>query len=239
MALRAEEIGTGPAVLFIHGSLGDARLWAPVAGILANRFRCINYDQRFFGGSTGPAEEWAAADDAIAILDRFGVERAALVGLSGGGGIAIDVALAHPDRVWALAHVAGAVAGIGFDLPTPDGVDENDAMAFDFAVWAPLGVDDLIRDMWLATPKARGVPDGAQPRKRPSAAERLGEISVPTLVISAKLDPPSFSQVGRTAASRIPRARLVEIDSDHYLTVRRPDEVGEVLLDFLTEAAHG
>jgi pimeloyl-ACP methyl ester carboxylesterase len=225
-------------VLFVHGSLGDARLWAPVAGIVADRFRCINYDQRFFGGSSGPAEEWSAADDAIAILDRFGVERAALVGLSGGGGIAIDVALAYPDRVWALAHVAGAVAGVGFDLPIPDGVDHNDAMAVDFAVWAPLGVDDLIRDMWLATPKARGLPAGAQPRKRPSAAERLGEISVPTLVVTAKHDPPSFREVGRTAARSIPGARLVEIDSDHYLTVRRPDEIGGLLREFLTDAAH-
>jgi pimeloyl-ACP methyl ester carboxylesterase len=237
VTLWAEEIGSGPAVLFVHGSLGDARLWAPVARIVAGRFRCISYDQRYFGRSTGPATEWSGADDAIEILDRFGVERAAVVGLSGGGGIAIDAALAHPDRVWALAHVAGAVAGMGFDLPVPAGVDPDDTMAVDFAIWAPLGVDAEMRDMWLATAKARGVPEGAQPRPRPRAAERLGEIAVPTLVVVARHDPPGFAEVGRTAADRIPGARLVEVDSDHYLTLRRPREVGDLLTEFLAAAA--
>ncbi len=233
VTLWAQEAGSGPAVLFIHGSLGDARLWEPVARIVAEQYRCIWYDQRFFGRSTGPAGEWSPTEDAVAILDRFGVERAAIVGLSGGGAITVDVALTHPDRVSALVHVAGAVAGMGFDLPVPAGIDENDAMAVDFAIWAPLGVDESIRDMWLATPKARDLPEGARTRPRQSAAGRLGEIAVPTLVVVAKHDPPSFAEVARTAASRIPGARLVEVDSDHYLTIRRPDVVGGLLLDFL------
>jgi pimeloyl-ACP methyl ester carboxylesterase len=119
----------------------------------------------------------------------------------------------------------------------PAGVDEDDTMAVDFAIWAPLGVDELIRDMWLTTPKARGLPEGARSRPRRSAADRLDQIAVPTLVVVARLDPPGFAEVGRTAAGGIPGARLVEVDSDHYLTVRRPDEVGGLLLDFLDAAA--
>jgi 3-oxoadipate enol-lactonase len=227
--------------LFLHGGLGDSRLWDPVARVVAEQFRCINYDQRFFGRSTGPAEEWSPEGDAVAILDRFGVERAALVGLSGGGKIAIDVAVAHPERVWAIAHVAGAVAGISFELPEPVGVDENDAMAVDFALWAPLGVDEPMRDMWLATEKAHDLPEGAIPRPRPKppAGERLEEIAVPTLVVVAKHDPPGFAEVGREAARRIPGARLVELDSDHYLTLRQPEDVGELLLEFLGQPAGG
>jgi pimeloyl-ACP methyl ester carboxylesterase len=94
-----------------------------------------------------------------------------------------------------------------------------------------------MRDMWQATPKARGLPEGARPRPRPSASERLGQICVPTLGVVARHDPPTFTQVARTAAKRIPGARLVEVDSDHYLTLRRPQEVGSLLLEFLATAA--
>lgn len=236
MELWAEERGTGPAVLFLHGGLGDSRLWAPVAEIVARRFRCINYDQRYVGRSTGPAAEWSSADDAVAILDRFGVDRAAIVGLSGGGRIAIDLAVLHPERVWAIAHVAGAVAGIDFDLEEPE---IDDPMELDLAVWAPLGADETMRELWRATLTAQDPPKGAtlRPRPQPPAGERLEEISAPTLVVVAKHDPPSFAEVGRTAARRIPGARLVEFDSDHYLTLRNPEELGELLLEFLTAAA--
>jgi hypothetical protein len=47
--LWAEETGSGPAVFFIHGGIGDSRLWEPVAGLVSERFRSIRYDQRFLG----------------------------------------------------------------------------------------------------------------------------------------------------------------------------------------------
>ena len=245
MELWAEESGAGHAVLFLHGGLGDSRLWEPIADIVARRFRCIRYDLRFYGRSSGPAEEWSSIDDAVAILDRFDVDRTALVGLSLGGGLAIDVALAHPERVWAIAHVAGGVTGMPMRLSAEQeaAYDEAEAagleaqMAFDFDLWAPLGADDSMRDMWLATPDARGLPDGARPRPRPDAHERLGEVAVPTLVVVAEHDPPGLKDIGRTAAHRIPGARLVEVDSDHYLTLRRSEELGELLLEFLAAAA--
>jgi pimeloyl-ACP methyl ester carboxylesterase len=99
-------------------------------------------------------------DDVVAVLDRFGIERAAVVGHSGGGGVAIDLALDHPDRVWAVAHVSGAV-GLGFEFVVPEELAGADQMTRDFAVWAPLGADDLLRKLWHATPKARGLPTGA------------------------------------------------------------------------------
>ena len=236
MSLWVEEEGSGPAVLFVHGGLGDSRLWAPVAHLVAERFRSILYDRRFFGRSTETADEWSEVDDAIAVLDRLGVERTAVVGLSGGGKTAIELALAHPDRVWAIGHVAGAVAGIGFGFDDPEGID--DPMELDLAIWAPLGATDEIRELWRATPDATGLgADARELRPSPPAGDRLDEIAVPTLVVVATHDPPSFVEVGRTAARRIPGARLVEIDSDHYLTLRNPQQLGELLLEFLTAAA--
>jgi 3-oxoadipate enol-lactonase len=245
--LWVEECGSGPAVVFVHGGLGDMRLWERQAWALAARFRCVRYDLRFFGRSTGPGAAWSPVDDLVGLLNVLGIDRAALVGLSLGGGLALDVALAHPERVWALAHVAGAITGAGVDPYTPEqeaaydaALERGDldaAMEIDFAIWAPLGADETMRELWRTTPDARGLPDGAQPLPRPAAHERLGEVSAPTLVVVAKHDPPELRARGETVAGGVPRARLVEVDSDHYLTLREPERVTRILDDFLSSAA--
>jgi 3-oxoadipate enol-lactonase len=245
--LWVEEEGTGPAVLFIHGGLGDLRLWEPQAHALSDRFRCIRYDLRFWGRSESPGVAFSSVEDAIGVLDERGVERAALVGLSLGGGLALDVALAYPDRVWALAHVAGSVSGLPIepwsaeqDAAYEAAVESGDldtAMQMDFDLWAPLGADDAMRELWRMTPDARGIPDGAAPAPRPNAHERLAEIGVPTLVVLAALDPGDLKEAGARVAHTVPGAELVEVGSDHYLTLREPEQVSELLLRFLSAAA--
>jgi pimeloyl-ACP methyl ester carboxylesterase len=241
--LWVETDGTGPTVLFLHGGLGDSRLWAPVADRLADRFRTIRYDYRHYGRSDSPGGEFSTLDDLFAVLDALDVDRAALVGLSLGGSIALDAALARPERVWAVAHVAGAVTGLPLDLATDEeyaqyeaAVERGDldaAMDFDFELWAPLGADDHLRELWLATPDARGLPEGAAPKPRPPAHERLHELSVPTLVIVATHDPQELRDHGSTVARSVPGARLVELESDHYVTLREPDRIAGLLADFL------
>jgi pimeloyl-ACP methyl ester carboxylesterase len=242
--LWVETEGTGPAVLFLHGGLGDSRLWAPVAERLADRFRTIRYDYRHFGRSDSPGGEFATLDDLFAVLDALEVDRAALVGLSMGGSIALDAALARPERVSAVVHVAGTVTGLPLDLASDEeyaeyeaAVERGDlgaAMAFDFEMWAPLGADEHLRELWLATPDARGLPEGATPKPRPAAHERLHELAVPTLVVVATHDPQGLREHGSTVARTVPGARLVELESDHYLTLREPERVAQLLAEFLT-----
>jgi pimeloyl-ACP methyl ester carboxylesterase len=242
--LWVETEGHGPAVLFLHGGLGDSRLWAPVAERLADRFRTIRYDYRHYGRSDSPAREFSTLDDLFAVLDAVDVDTAALVGLSLGGAIALDAALARPERVWAVAHVAGAVTGLPLDLASDEeyaeyeaAVERGDldaAMAFDFEMWAPLGSDEHLRELWLATPDARGLPEGATPSPRPPADERLGEVAIPTLVVVATHDPQGLRDHGSTVARTVPGARLVELESDHYLTLREPDRIAGLLAEFLS-----
>lgn len=245
--LWIEEAGDGPAVLFVHGGLGDSRLWQPQAAALSDRFRCIRHDLRFYGRSTGPGEPWSTVDDLVGVLDALEVDRAALVGLSLGGGIELDAVLAYPDRFWGIVHVAGGVSDLPIDVYSDeqeaafeDAVESGDletAMEIDFAVWAPLGADETFCELWLQTPDARGLPEGAAPLPREEARERLNEIALPTLVVVAEHDPEALREVGATVARRIAGARLVEIGSDHYLTLREPDVVTQLLGDFLTSHA--
>ena len=229
--LWVEDEGDGPAVLFLHGGLGDSRLFEPQAKALADRFRCVRVDLRLWGRSEAPGDPFSWIEDAVGVLDALSIERAALVGLSFGGGIALDVALAHPDRVSALVHVAAGVSGMPVNPYTPEHEARDDEMEVDFEVWAPLGADDFMRELWRSTPEARGVPNGAEPAPRDAAQPE--QLQCPVLVIVAKHDPPAQIEVGRELARRAPNAQFVEVDSDHYLTLREADTVTQLIRDFL------
>jgi 3-oxoadipate enol-lactonase len=218
--LWVEDDGDGPAIIFLHGGLGDSRLWEPVAARLRDSFRCVRYDFRFFGRSEGPDEEWSSVDDVVCVLDALGIDRAAVVGLSMGGGVALRVAQEHPDRVTAVVHVAGAVRP--FELEGYDPGDTRDSeMRADFAVWAPLGVEDGYEAMWFATPEDT-------PPVRRSELD-VDAIAAPIYVITARHDPAVF----RAMADELPAARSADVDSDHYLTLREPDVVAGLIREFL------
>jgi len=218
--LWVEDEGAGPAILFLHGGLGDARLWAPVSERLRDSFRCVRYDFRFFGRSEGPDEEWSSLDDAIGVLDTLEIERSAVVGLSMGGGVALRLGQAHPDRVTAIVHVAGAVGPFEVEGYDPGDTRESEMKA-DFGIWAPLGVEDGYEELWLATPD-----DMPQVRR---IELQLDSIAPPIYVITARHDPPVF----RAMADELPAARRAEVDSDHYLTLREPDVVAGLIREFL------
>ncbi len=246
-----DEAGQGAAVLLLHGGLGGSELWEPVVPFLAERFRVLRTDLRFFGRSAGPAAPWSWQDDVLGVLEELAIERAALVGLSLGGGIALDVALQAPGRLWALACVAPALGGhdgaayseeqdAAYDAALAAG-DLAAAMAVDFEVWAPLGVDERMRRLWHATPDANPLPPGVEPRPPAGgpANERLGELSVPALVVTVARDPAGFRAIGPLVAEAARDARHVELDSDHYVTLREPELVARTLLPFLSETAPG
>lgn len=243
-----DEAGSGPALLLLHGGLGDSGLWEPVVRFLAERFRVIRTDLRFFGRSTGPAAEWSWHDDVIGVLGELGIERAALAGLSLGGRLAIEIALDHPERISALALVAPGLAGHAaapyteeqearYDAAEAEG-DFDGMLAVDLEVWAPLGADERIAQLWFATPDANPLPDFVAPRwpAGQPANERLGELSVPTLVVTVSHDPPGFREIGPLIADEAPNARHIELDSDHYVTLREPKLVAATLLEFLESA---
>lgn len=226
--LWVEDEGAGPPLVLLHGGLGDSRLWSPVVERLRSAFRCIRFDFRFYGRSDADEVEWSHDDDVVAVLDFLGVERAAVAGLSMGGRVALETALRRPERVSAVVHVAGAVGPFELD-PAIEELYESAAtpeqeMLVDFAVWAPLGADARLRELWQATPEARGI--AWQPTRPEPAFE---ELAVPVYVITAALDPAPF----RALAASLPAVESAELDSDHYLTLREPDRVAELIRGFL------
>ncbi|HEX2781549.1 MAG TPA: alpha/beta fold hydrolase [Gemmatimonadaceae bacterium] len=96
--------GSAPALLFVHGMLGDASFWTPTIEALGEqRPRAIAAELRGHGSSEPAASEdyspRACAADLLAVLDGYGLDRATVIGHSYGALVALAFAAAHPERV--------------------------------------------------------------------------------------------------------------------------------------------
>ena len=113
--LYCEETGAGPALVLIHGFTLDTRMWDDQFGLFAEHYHVIRYDLRGFGQSAVPADTlYAHFDDLKALFDALGIEQAHLVGLSKGGGVALDFALAFPAYVRSLVLIDSILGGFSW-----------------------------------------------------------------------------------------------------------------------------
>src|SRR5262249_14759554 len=127
--LAYEVAGDGPrdpAVVLVHGFGLDMRMWDAQIGPLAARFRVVRYDCRGFGasGPFDPGVLYTHAGDLVALLDHLGIGEAVLAGLSFGGRVALQAALAAPDRVRGLALLDAVLDGVPWDPESARALDE-------------------------------------------------------------------------------------------------------------------
>ena len=107
--LRYLDVGSGPAVVLIHGLAGDHTAWRTQIELLRPRYRVIAFDNRGAGLSTQidePISTQELAADTLQLMDRLGVTRAHVVGRSMGGAVAQHMALSAPERVASLVLCA-------------------------------------------------------------------------------------------------------------------------------------
>ena len=117
--LGYEVDGAGEPIVFVHGFGLDGRMWDGEAAHFSRDYAVVRYDVRGFGRSSPPTGPFAHVEAIFAALvSHLGFARAHLCGLSMGGGIAIDFALAHPARVHALVLVDSVVGGFPFPRGT-------------------------------------------------------------------------------------------------------------------------
>lgn len=239
-----EEAGSGPPLVLLHAGILDARMWDEHVAALAERHRVVRYDLRAFGRSDRPSGPFSHVDDLLALVDAVEAERAALLGLSLGGRVAVDFSLTHPARVRALVLVASGLGGFAFNAFTPEQLAELEetfergelerVVDLELEVWAPLGVDDRLRRIARDQAHVNALDDDLEQRIAPPAIERLSEIRAPTLVLTGDRDVPAIADIGDVLEREIAGARRVVVeDADHLLPLRKPDEFTRLVLDFL------
>jgi len=106
------------------------------------------------------------------------------------------------------------------------------AMAeLDMELWAPLGTDEALHAMFIENARASNSDD---PAVEPEAASRLGEIRVPTLVVTGARDVPAMTEIGDLLHGRIAGAeRAVVEEADHMIPWRSPEELSRLVLRFV------
>jgi pimeloyl-ACP methyl ester carboxylesterase len=238
--------GTGEAILLLHPATGSARIWAyqqPV--FVRGGYRVIAYSRRGYGGSDPVPKEnpGTAAGDLHALIEFLGVGRFHLAGSAAGGGIAVDYALSHPERLLGLV-IACAVGGVEDKDYTeiaerlrPKGFDDMPATFRELSpAFRAANAEGTAQWAELARNAVTGNRTGQRAANRIDWAS-LAALKVPTLVIGGDADlyvPPPML---RTYAGRIPGARLVVVpEAGHSLYWERPDIFNTALLEFL--AAH-
>ena len=175
--LAYDAAGQGPAVLLLHGHPFNRTMWQPQIGPLARHYRVIVPDLRGYGESPvtpGIVTMAELAADVSRVLDREEVGPAAIVGLSMGGLVLMELALAAPDRWRALAFIATTARPVTdaerSDRQAKAKIAEENGMLAVAADMLPrlFGPDpdpalvERIRSMMLATSPA-GAPVAAHP----------------------------------------------------------------------------
>ena len=246
---------SAPPVLMIQGLGMDKTGWILQRLALSWRYRVIAFDNRGSGRSDKPHGDYdlkQMADDAIAVLDAAGVDRAHVMGASMGGAIAQIIGVMHPDRTRSLTLACTACRNqpwrVGLlsswaDQAKRDGVG---AMAGQAARWVigPRSFRRIVPVLgWLGplgfgrSSEAFAGQVAAIVAADDSLADELGIIAVPTLVIVGNQDILTPRGDSEELAERIPTAELVVISgAAHGLMIEHASTFNRVVGDFLHRA---
>jgi|tagenome__1003787_1003787.scaffolds.fasta_scaffold20650546_2 3-oxoadipate enol-lactonase len=257
-SLHVVDDGAGPPILLLHAGVADLRAWNEVVPpLVAAGYRVIRYDARGYGRSTTEDIPFSPRADLLAVLDASGVDRAALVGNSRGGGLAYDTAIESPDRVVAVVGVAGGIGGFdGGATPEEEAIFEAyeavdkaepfDAAAltdFETGVWGdgpgqPAGrlradARTLLAEMALPLNDPASV-KGREIKLDPVANERLAELRCPVLAIAGALDFSDVVQTAKHLEADAPDARAVVWDDvAHMIGMEQPERLASEIVSFL------
>jgi 3-oxoadipate enol-lactonase len=249
--IHCEIEGEGPWVVLTHALACDLGMWDEQVPVLRDRFRVLRFDTRGHGASSVPPAPYTfeqLTEDIHGLFSALGIEQAHLVGISLGGMVAQEFALAHPRSVASLVLCDTT-------SQYPDGTEkiwQERIATVRAGGMAPLVEATLER--WFTPPFRAARPDvmariGAMIRTTPevgytgcgaavptiSTTSRLGAIGCPTLVVVGEHDAGTPPAMAETIQRGIPGADLRVIQSaSHLCNIEQPEAFNAILLRFLT-----
>ena len=257
--LEYEANGDGEAVLLIHGALiADAMLPLAREAALADRYRLIRYRRRGHGGSDPVREKFSIeqqAQDALALLTHLGVERTHVIGHSGGGAIAVQLALAAPSLVHSLVVLEPAI------MPPETAPAFSESAAPVLEAYRSGNLRRAV-DLWMNLVRASSGPDwrsvvantvpgGPEQAEKDAAtffgvelpgfrewsfdSERASRIRQPVLYVMGSESGPRIEAGKQHFLSLIPHTEAAVVPGvDHAMQMREPKLVAAPIADFLS-----
>lgn len=255
--LYYEVHGEGEPLLCVMGLAVDTLGWTLQVPAWSQHFRTIVFDNRDVGQSSQAAASYEVGDmarDTLALADALELESFHLVGLSMGGAIAQELALAAPDRVrtltlcvtfggggrWGRDHAriwAERAAG----RPREEAIDELLLLCLSERTYENADLVAFLKAQMLANPHPQS-PDAfvrqLTATSRHEARERLGGLTMPVHVIGAEHDILLPVWKSQELAELIPGAKLTVLNgAAHGVNLERAEEFNAAVLDFLAAAA--
>jgi 3-oxoadipate enol-lactonase len=247
--LHWQQRGSGSAVLLIMGHSYSSRMWYPLIAALAAKHRVISFDNRGTGDSdtTRRVTVQQMAQDALAVMDAAGVDRAHVHGVSMGGVIALELAMQQPSRVRSL--VLGCTGILSPEKPRFPAIlrllyyvpallrwlrarDRGDGYG-SIAKAENVAADRAILAADRSTIRGRAAQAGAIARYR-TTLEAVARLQMPALILHGDEDKTVPHAYGVELASTLPHARLVTIEgASHNYVVAAPEKSAAILDAFL------
>ena len=258
--LYYEVAGSGEVILFVHGNFGDCRHWDYQFKPLSEEYKVIRYDVRGYGKSANPDPEEVYYDyeDIKSLMDFLKIEKVHICGLSMGSGIAVDFALMYPERCHSLIPIGPWPSGYGTGEFTNDGTnmlwkvfgdvvktlnEKGTKEATDYwwtgtdfvktSVRSDQTLNELLKmgydyDFWgFKNQNKRSNPS-------PPAINRLNEIKVPTLIVTAEYDMAPCITVADLMDKEMINAKKISIkDAGHCMNMEKPKEFNAELVNFI------
>lgn len=244
--LAYDLVGQGAPVVLIHGTNLDRRVWDDDMAWLEEGARVLRYDLRGHGASRFPEEPFSNHDDLLGLLEELEMDRASLIGLSAGAQIALDVALAAPDRVERLILVSPSLAGYVTQAIPPffaelraaiqerDYEQANEVLINSPLMAVPEPLADRVRSMVEGNVRMWTIPFSLLQAASPPAIRRLEDVQSPALILVGSDDLDAIHDQGRILVERVPDARLVTIPAGgHLLNLTSPQAFREAVTEFL------
>jgi len=255
------ESGNGPAVVLIHGFPSNTFVWSEILPRLSEHHRAVALDLPGLGYSHRNSRRsfslQSHAETVVGLMDQLGIERATVVGLSMGGGVAERIAATFPSRVNRLVLLAAIDESVGAHWENRRG----DSIVLSVALRVPplarivarASLRATVEDPAFVTPAL--VEGYVRPLlrrgtfpclkrylfdNRDAARADLSRITAPTLVLSGERDKTVLAETGRTIASKITGARYVVLErANHLIALERADDVFGEIVRFLRDGSDG
>ena len=253
--LRYDELGEGLTVVLLHGYPLCRQMWQPQMNALADAgCRVICPDLPGFGESPlpeGPVSISSYADAVIALLDKLGVEKAVLGGMSMGGYVLLNLAERYPDRLLGVMFLVTRAAaddaaarekrtlladqvGRGNHVIVPDAFAQ-----VLFAPGTPEQNPELVAKVrqWMESTPPAGIVGGLLAmRDREDSVAKLADFKLPALVVGAEQDLAVPLEHSRVLAAGLPAAVLSIIPgAGHMANLEQPQIFNEALVGFLRQ----
>ena len=254
--LYYEVHGDGEPLLCVMGLSADHTAWVLQVPAWSKTHRVVVFDNRDVGQSSytqAPYEVTDMAADALALADELGLDSFHLVGLSLGGAIAQEIALAAPERVRTLTlcvtypasgpwgrQRAKVLSRLMAEASREERVELLMMLVYSERLFEHVPFVDAARQAMLANPHpqppeafARQIDAGS----RHDVRERLGRLAMPVHVIGAERDVMVPVRASHELAELIPGAKLTMLDAGHACNVEAMREFNPAVLDFIREHA--